>query len=119
MTAELTDLSATLEKQRQAVLVNLGGLSEEQLTTISSVSAMPLLGIVQHLGYVERRWIHMGAAAQRHPGCYPPDPEREFSVEGRTRDEVVAAYREIANESDAIIASFQSGDAPARTSAMG
>jgi uncharacterized damage-inducible protein DinB len=114
MTTELDDLVGFLEGQRQAVLRNLEGLSDAQAKKQTAVSSMPLLGIVKHLSYVERRWIHMGGDAQPLEGCYPADPDKEFNVADDTVAEVVALYERVARESDRIIQSFASGDEPSR-----
>lgn len=115
MTTELDDLVAFLEKQRQAVLRNLEGLSDSAATTPTSVSSMPLLGIMKHLSFVERRWIHMGGDAQSLEGCYPPDPDKEFNVAGDSVAAVVALYDRVARESDRIIRSFSNGDEASRS----
>ena len=115
MATELEDYVRFLEGQRQAVLRNLEGLSDEQVTAPTSVSSMPLLGIVKHLSFVERRWIHMGGDGQALEGVYPADPDKEFDVTGETIADVVALYDRVARESDRIITSFRSGDDKARS----
>lgn len=115
MTAELEDLVAFLEGQRRNVLRNLAGLTDEQATVPSGVSAMSLLGIIKHLRFVERRWIHMGGDGQQLEGCYPADPEKEFNATCDTVAEVVALYDRVARESDRIITSFGSGDDSSRS----
>jgi hypothetical protein len=114
-TDEMSDLIESLRKQRAAVLATLEGLSDEQTTVPTAVSAMPLLGIAQHLSYVERRWIFMGADGQQLEGVYPPDPEAEFGVTGATVGEVTERYSDVAEESDRILASFASGDERGRS----
>lgn len=115
MTTELEDLVAFLEGQRRNALRNLEGMTEEQATTPTSVSDMSLLGIIKHLSYVERRWIHMGADGQPLEGCYPADPPKEFDAAGEAIEDVTALYEHVARESDRIIASFESGDDMSRS----
>lgn len=110
MGTEMVDLVRYLDGQRRTVLSVLEGLTDMEATARTPVSEMPLLGIVQHLGFVERRWIHMGADGQILQGCYPPDPAKEFGVAGVSVAEVTASYDAIARESDRILLSFDSGD---------
>ena len=111
----MNDLIESLRKQRVALLTTLEGLTDEQSTVPTGVSTMALLGIVQHLSYVERRWIFMGADGQQLDGIYPPDREKEFGVAGVSIDDVVSAYVAVAEESDRILGSFASGDEPGRS----
>src|SRR5262249_1666322 len=46
-----------LDFQRDTMLWKVSGLEREQLTAPRTPSGLSLLGIVKHLGYVERSWF--------------------------------------------------------------
>ncbi|MEU6114219.1 DUF664 domain-containing protein [Streptomyces sp. NPDC047117] len=53
-----------LEWYREAVLRKISGLSDDQLRTPVEPLHRSPLGLVQHLGRVERRWLRWGFAAE-------------------------------------------------------
>lgn len=73
----------------------LSGLSEDQLRTPVHPLGWSPLGLVQHLGWVERRWMRWGFAAADVLAYPPGGDEAEWSVSaGTPTAEVMAAYRE-------------------------
>lgn len=50
-------LTAFLDFERDTLLWKVTGLTEEQLREKRTPSGMSLLGLVKHLGYVERSWF--------------------------------------------------------------
>jgi uncharacterized damage-inducible protein DinB len=60
---------------RAAVLRNLEGLDDDQARWTPDAKLIPLIGIVNHLTNVERRWIDggfLGAVVSRHEGEFRP-----------------------------------------------
>jgi uncharacterized damage-inducible protein DinB len=92
-----------LDWYREAVERKLTGLSDEQLRTpVAPVDWSPL-GLVQHLGWVERRWLRWGFAAE-DVVAYPPDgDDAEWAVPADVPTaRVFAAYAEEVRRSRAI-----------------
>lgn len=59
-----------LDWYREALLRKVEGLSDAQLRTAVEPLGWSPLGLIQHLGWVERRWLRWGFAAeqvQAHP----------------------------------------------------
>ena len=69
-----------LDWYREALLRKLDGLTDAQLRTPLEPMGWPPLGLVQHLGWVERRWLQWGLAAE-DVLAYPPGGDTaEWSV---------------------------------------
>ena len=77
-----------LDWYRATLLRKLDGLSEEQLRTPVEPLGWSPLGLVQHLGWVERRWLRWGLAAEDVEAYPPGDDDAEWSV-----PDGVAAHR--------------------------
>lgn len=69
LTGERADLLATLTKHRGFLLHTVQGLTDEQATTRTTVSALTLGGLVKHVGLVERQW----ADFMVHGAAHAPD----------------------------------------------
>lgn len=112
---ELTGLTVFLDAQRAAIVRKLSGLSDEDARRRPTASALSLLGIVKHLGYVERRWFQ-AVVAGRLPGAWPvEDREPEYRVgEDDTVESVRARYEAMVAESRSITAEVASPDAACR-----
>lgn len=88
-----------LDFLRGAVLRNVAGLSEEEAHRRPKGRLLPLLGIVNHLIGVERRWVDggmLGGPVVRNEEEFFPGPE--LSVAKATR-----AYRERAEKTNAVV----------------
>ncbi|MDA2810272.1 DUF664 domain-containing protein [Nocardiopsis sp. RSe5-2] len=87
-------LTGYLEWYREALMRKLAGLSDEQLRAPVGPLGWSPLGLVQHLGWVERRWLRWGFAAE-DVLAYPPGGDTaEWTVPADTPTaEVMAAYR--------------------------
>lgn len=83
-----------LEWYRQALMRKLAGLSDDQLRTPVEPLGWTPLGLVQHVGWVERRWMRWGFAAE-DVVAYPPGGDAaEWTISGDTSTaEVMAAYQ--------------------------
>lgn len=82
-----------LDWYRETLLRKLDGLSDEQLRTPVEPLGWSPLGLVQHLGWVERRWMRWGFAAEDVLAWPPGGDAEEFGVAGRA-DRVLATYHE-------------------------
>jgi GNAT superfamily N-acetyltransferase len=88
-----------LDWYREAVRRKLDGLSDAQLRTPLEPFGWAPLGVVQHLGWVERRWLRWGFAAEKMD-AYPPD---EWVVTAPT-DETWSTYRHEVEQGKTLIA---------------
>lgn len=87
---------------RGAVLRNIGGLGDDDAHWRPEERLLPLIGIVNHLTNVERRWIDggmLGGPIYRSEAEFFPGPE--LTVEAG-----VAAYRDRAVATDHIVRSL-------------
>lgn len=87
-----------LNGMRNAVVRVSEGLTEEQQRAAGVASGTSLLGIIHHLTGVERHWFQLVFLGEEQ------DIDKTMQVpDGRTRDEVVAAYRQVCARSDEIV----------------
>ena len=101
-----------LDWYRAALLRKLDGLSDEQLRTPVEPMGWSPLGLVQHLGWVERRWLRWGFMAQQIVGFAPDADEVEWQVAADvTSAQVLATYQAEVEAARAIIAAAEL-DAP-------
>jgi uncharacterized damage-inducible protein DinB len=105
--AELVD---TLDFYRAVVVGKVAGLSREQATAQVLPSGTTLLGIVQHLTWVEDEWF-------RHCVLGEPalewDSDTSFQVpDGASLDDVLGGYAQTCDRSRAIVAAAVGLDAP-------
>ena len=88
-----------LDFLRGAVLRNVSGVSEEDAHRRPDGKLLPLLGIVNHLVGVERRWIDgamLGGPIERTEEEFFPGPELSVT-------EVTRAYEDRAEETNRIV----------------
>lgn len=79
---EKTTLSSFLDWYRDAMVRKIEGLDREAATRKLVPSSTTLLGMVKHLGFVERGWfqgVFLGEPIQRLRT--PADPDAEFRIE--------------------------------------
>lgn len=83
-----------LDWYREALMRKIDGLPDDVLRAPVEPLGWSPLGLVQHLGWVERRWMRWGFAAE-DVVAYPPggDAEEWGIPAGRSTEEVMAAYR--------------------------
>src|SRR5438552_2144958 len=99
-------LEEFLDHYRTIVLRKIGGLSLEDATRRLVPSESTLLGIVKHLGYVERNWFQMRLDGQDLPVPWTDqDPDADFRIEpGETVEGIVAWYQEQCERAREIVA---------------
>ena len=96
---------------RGAVLRKASGVTDEQSRWRPDGKLLPLLGLVNHLTHVEWRWIDgamLGRPTGKSEDEYFPGPEL-------TIEAAVAAYRERAAATDAVVRELRDLGTPART----
>ena len=100
-----------LQWYREALMRKIDGLPDDRLRAPVEPLGWSPLGLVQHLGWVERRWMRWGFAAERLT-AYPPggDAEEWGIPDGRSTEEVMAAYRVEVAATDALVAPAGLGD---------
>ena len=95
-----------LHRQREEVVATADGLSDDQARWSPGGRLLPIVGIINHLVKVEWRWI-----AGRYLQCEFPPRTDEFHDQ-RPLADVVAAYWDQAQQTDAAIRAAPSLDAP-------
>jgi uncharacterized damage-inducible protein DinB len=84
-----------LDWYRDALMRKLAGLSDAQLRTPVEPLGWSPLGLVKHLGWVERRWMRWGFDAEDVLAYPPGGDQAEWGVPaGESTEGVMAAYRE-------------------------
>jgi uncharacterized damage-inducible protein DinB len=112
VTGERADILDFLAKHRYFLRYTAQGLTDEQASTQSTVSALTVGGLIKHVTAVERRWAEF---AQSGGGEDTPE-ETEFTpeliaewesqfrlTEGETLDGVLAEYEKVAAATDELV----------------
>ncbi|MFI7386338.1 DinB family protein [Streptomyces sp. NPDC049813] len=82
-----------LEWYRETTLRKIAGLSDAQVRAPVVPLGWSPLGLVQHLGWVERRWLRWGFAAEQVVAYPPGGDDEEWTVAADvTVPQVIAAY---------------------------
>lgn len=81
-----------LDWYRRALMRKIDGLSGRQLRTPVEPFGWAPLGLVKHLGWVERRWLRWGFAAEHVPPYLAGGDAAEWSVAEESVDAVIAGY---------------------------
>jgi uncharacterized damage-inducible protein DinB len=89
-----------LDRVREAVIRASEGVTDAQQRAAGVPSGTNLLGLIQHLTWVEEHWYQRVFLGQ-DPGTSPDDPMDVLA--GVTRAQVVAAYREAYARSNEIV----------------
>ena len=105
-------LISFLDLYRETILVKVRGLTEDQLRRRLVPSPTTLLGIVKHLGYVERSWFRMRFHGEDLPVPWTKqDPDADFRIgPDETAESVIAFYRDQVERARAIVAAAQLDD---------
>lgn len=94
-----------LDWYREALMRKIAGLSDEQLRTQIDPLGWSPLGLVKHLGWVERRWLRWGFAAEDVLAYLPGGDDAEWSVPGEdSAGDVLAAYRTEVDTAKTVVA---------------
>ena len=80
-----------LDWYREALMRKISGLSEAQLRTPVDPLGWSPLGLVKHLGWVERRWMRWGFAAEDVVAWTPGGDAEEFGADGPA-ESILADY---------------------------
>ncbi|MEV0660552.1 DinB family protein [Actinomadura luteofluorescens] len=100
-----------LDWYRAALMRKLSGLSDEQLREPVEPLGWSLLGLVQHLGWVERRWMRWGFAGEDVLAYPAGGDEAEWTVPvDRSTAQVQAAYQREVTEARALAAGASLND---------
>lgn len=92
-----------LDWYRETVLRKLDGLPDDAARTPLEPLGWSPLGLVRHLGWVERRWMRWGFAAE-DVLAWPPGGDAEEWAADAPAAEILAAYEEEVRRSRAIAA---------------
>jgi uncharacterized damage-inducible protein DinB len=82
-----------LDWYREALMRKISGLSDAQLRAPVEPLGWSPLGLVKHLGWVERRWMRWGFAAEDVVAWPPGGDAEEFGADGPAEG-VLATYAE-------------------------
>ncbi len=107
--ADVTDpyelLVRHLEWFRAAVFRKIDGLTDEQLRTPVAPFGWAPLGLVQHLGWVERRWLRWGFAAEQVIAYPSGGDTTEWGIDGaEPTGSVLAFYHDECERARRIVA---------------
>jgi len=93
---EKETLEGFLDYYRAVIVRKVAGLSLEDASRPLVASGTSLLGVVKHLGYVERGWFQSGIEGRTFDVPWTDDdPDADFRVEpGETVEGIVAWYQE-------------------------
>lgn len=81
-----------LEWYRDAVMRKIADLSDAQLRAKVEPLAWSPLGLIKHLGWVERRWMRWGFAAEDVLACLPGGDEAEWGISDESTTAIMSAY---------------------------
>ncbi|WP_028644100.1 DinB family protein [Nocardioides sp. URHA0020] len=118
MTTERDDLLDLLRKHRELFLATVRGLTDDQAASTPTVSQLCLGGLVKHVTAVEKNWADFvveGPATRPDVDwsnidwSNPPPAVLEYQngfrmLEGETLAGLLAAYDEVAEATDALLA---------------
>lgn len=100
-----------LDWYRETLLRKIEGLSDAQLHRPVQPLGWSPLGLVQHLGWVERRWMGWGFAAEDVLAYPPGGTALEWTVlDEVTTDDVISGYRREVERSRIIAAGADLAD---------
>ena len=114
--AELLQLTAFLDYQRETLLQKAEGLSDEQLAQPLPTSSLTLGGLLNHLAYVEDTWFRVRFAGQSDDPLWgavdwAADPDHDFRTATEVAgDELRRRYAEACARSRQIVARTDSLD---------
>jgi uncharacterized damage-inducible protein DinB len=96
-------LLAYLDWYRDTALRKVAGLSDAQLRRAVEPLGWSPLGLIQHLGWVERRWMRWGFAAEDVVPYPDGNEDAEWRIApDRSTDDVLAAYADEVRRSRAL-----------------
>ena len=113
-------LAGFLDKQRDALVRKVRGVSDADARKAPTASSLSLLGLLKHSAVWEKRWFQGVVAGCHLPDGWPerksPIPDEDFLVDdGDTVAQWVARYEEAAEKSRQIVDSTELDHPCART----
>jgi uncharacterized damage-inducible protein DinB len=103
-----------LEWYRDTVMRKVAGLSDAQLRAEVEPLGWSPLGLIKHLGWVERRWMRWGFAAEDVLACLPGGDEVEWGVTGdESTKAIMSAYLAEVDRSRALTAGMNLNESAA------
>lgn len=108
-------LERFLDFQRDTLVWKLSGLTREQLTAPRTPSGLSLLGVVKHLGYVERSWFQRRFMGREvYIAWRGVEPDADFHIDDdESPESVFEFYQTEIEKSRQIVAATDSLDAVA------
>ena len=101
VTDERDGLLTYIAAQREGLRNAAFGLTDEQASSTPTKSTLSIAGLIKHVAYTEREWI-VGTMMQRE--FTQPDHADGFRLVGNeTLEGVLDLYREVAEETEAIV----------------
>ncbi len=109
---ERETLEGFLDHYRAVIVRKVAGVTFEDASRPMVPSGTSLLGVVKHLGYVERGWFRSGIGGEAFDVPWTDeDPDADFRIEpGETVEGVVAWYQEQCERAREVVASAPSLD---------
>lgn len=103
--AEREDLLESLAMHRAFLHTTANGLTDAQAAHASTVSALAIGGLIEHVARTEDAWtdfIVRGADSMSHAGEFDPDARMSHfrMQEGETLESLLAEYGEVAERTD-------------------
>jgi hypothetical protein len=113
-------LAGFLDRQRDALVRKVQGVSDVDARRTPTASSLSLLGLVKHSAVWEARWFQGVVAGRPLPDGWPeqesPIPDEDFLLDdGDTVEQWVARYEEAAETSRQIVAAMDLDQSCART----
>jgi hypothetical protein len=113
-------LTSFLDRQRDALVRKVRGVSDADARRAPTASSLSLLGLLKHSAVWEGRWFQGIVAGRPLPDGWPqhesPIPDEDFLVgDGDTVEQWVARYEEATQTSRQIVAAMELDQSCART----
>jgi uncharacterized damage-inducible protein DinB len=118
--SERDALTSFLDRQRDALVRKVQGISDADACRAPTASSLSLLGLLKHSAVWEERWFQVIVAGRPLTDGWPEQksavPDEDFLVgDGDTVEQWVARYQEAAQTSRQIVAARDLGQSCART----
>ncbi|MFC7814656.1 DinB family protein [Streptomyces sp. NPDC057367] len=119
LTGERADLLETLAKHRHFLRFTTRDLTDEQAGLRTTASELCLGGLIKHVTSVERGWVDFILEGPSAMGDFTAMTEADWAkrtdefrmLPGETLDGVLAAYAEVADRTDDLVATLPDLDA--------
>ncbi|MET8357707.1 DinB family protein [Micromonospora sp. NPDC005171] len=107
LTGERTDLLQALRRHRGFLLQTVDGLTDEQAASRPTASGLCLGGLIKHVAGVEHRWMLFAVGGAEAMSREEVDWVGQFQMTpGETLAGLVARFREVADQTDEMVATL-------------